>query len=146
MNFESTAFIGGLHTSHIKHYSVITGRARFIYLSWMILSCMTNALVSSSDENINYRLHPSGPPKHNQMSIQSAYICMVARHINNDRADGFQVHHLCKRSTIANGTIGGFFIPVSSLGETCDGLVRTVRHSIYHRNRLLLSMDREKTY
>ena len=29
---------------------------------------------------------------------------------------------MCKRSTCANGTIDGFFIPVSPLGETCDGL------------------------
>ena len=79
------------------------------------------------------------------MSGQSAYICMVARPINSDRADGFQVRHLCKRSTCANGTVDGFFIPVSPLGETCDGLVRTALQSLSHRNRLLLSMDREQT-
>ena len=60
-------------------------------------------------------------------------------------ADGFHVCHLCKRSTCANGTVDGFFIPVSSLGETCDGLVRTTWQSLSHRNRLLLSMDREQT-
>ena len=55
------------------------------------------------------------------------------------------VRHVCKRSTCANGTIDGFFIPVSPLGETCDGLVRTTWQSLSHRNRLLLSMDREQT-
>ena len=100
---------------------------------------------TSSDENRHSRLHPSRPPMHNQMSDQSAYICMVARPINNEQADGFQARELCKRSVSANGTIDGFFNPVSCLGETCDGLVRTTWQSISHRNRLLLSMDREQT-
>ena len=80
------------------------------------------------------------------MSGQSACICMVARtiSINNDRADGFQLCNLCKRSTSANITIDGVFIPVSSLRETRDGLVRTAWESIYHGNRQLLSMDREQ--
>ena len=75
---------------------------------------------TSSDENRHSRLHPSIAPRG-----QNAYICMVARHINNDRADGCQVRHLYNRSTTDNRTIDGFFTPVSSLRWTSSNGMTT---------------------
>ena len=92
------------------------------------------------------RLHHTRSPRHNQMSDQSAYICVWWPGISTIIIEQMDFKSVtCAKFRPVPIDIDDFFTAVSSLWETSDGLVWTAWKSLSHRDRLLLSTDRKET-